>query len=86
NIDAEERAVIFVDDLDFQPGFDNNVIDADRLRAIVEEAVSGNTEAREDRVFKLDERTYQRRLAAIRTRSAGPRWIFEEPREQLKTA
>ncbi|MFX5710085.1 hypothetical protein ABTE34_21595, partial [Acinetobacter baumannii] len=59
NIDAEERAVIFVDDLDFQPGFDNNVIDADRLRAIVEEAVSGNTEAREDRVFKLDERTYQ---------------------------
>lgn len=86
NIDAEERAVIFVDDLDFHPSFENNVIDADRLRAIVEEAVSGNAEAREDRVFKLDERTYQRRLAAIRTRSVGPRWISAEPREQLRTA
>ncbi|AOK28678.1 MULTISPECIES: AAA family ATPase [Burkholderia] len=86
DIDAEERAVIFVDDVSFQPSFENKVVDADQLRALVEDAVSGNSEAREDRVFKLDERTYQRRLAAIRTRSTGPRWISGEPRDQLETA
>jgi len=85
-IDAEEQTVIFVPDVDFQPGFDSKVVAADELRALVEDAVSGNSEAREDRIFKLDDKTYQRRLAAIRTRSTGSRWISGDPREQLRQA
>lgn len=86
NIDAEERTVIFVDDSDFHPNFDNHEIDEVKLRELVENAISGKTAAKEDRVFKLDERTYQRRLAAIRTRSTGPRWISSEPLGQLRGA
>ncbi|CAB5114051.1 5-methylcytosine-specific restriction enzyme B [Burkholderia cenocepacia] len=86
NIDAEERAVIFVDDVEFKPHFEGEMIESEKLRGLVEEAFSGAADSREDRVFHLDERTYQRRLAAIRTRSIGPRWISGEPLDQLKTA
>jgi 5-methylcytosine-specific restriction protein B len=85
-IDAEERAVIFVDDVDFVPSFESKVIEEDQLRTLVEDAISGNTEAKEDRVFALDEKTYQRRLAAIRTRFTGPRWISGNPRDRLQQA
>lgn len=85
-IDSAERIVIFVEDMDFIPGIDHKAVDADELRKLVEDAISGSTGAKEDRVFALDQKTYQRRLAGIRTRTTGPRWISGDPCERLKQA
>jgi 5-methylcytosine-specific restriction protein B len=86
SFDAEEQTVIFIDDTAFQLSFDSKVIDAESLRELVSNSITGGTAAREDRVFALDEKTYQRRLASLRTRSTGPRWITTNPNEQLIAA
>lgn len=86
NLEAEERVVIFVDDNSFQPNFSPEMVGGEQLRDLVSEAINGNSEPKDDRIFAIEERVYQRRLAAIRTRATGPRWISAQPREQLQAA
>ena len=87
-IDEAEKTVVFSEDLSFTPHFQQSPISEDELREILTTSIDDdglNTEAAQ-KTYALDERTYQRRLSAVRTTVTGPRWTAIDPLQTLQDA